>query len=71
MAQSQARLQTVYREKIAPELIEKFGYTSVMQVFTETIREFCATMAGFRKMPAPMMPPMTDIVPEKRPRRRA
>ena len=32
MAQSQARLQTVYREKIAPELIEKFGYTSAMQV---------------------------------------
>jgi large subunit ribosomal protein L5 len=32
MAQSQARLQTVYREKIAPELIEKFGYKSAMQV---------------------------------------
>lgn len=27
-----ARLQTLYREKIAPELIEKFGYTSPMQV---------------------------------------
>src|SRR5690349_16539456 len=28
----QARLQTQYREKIAPSLIEKFGYTSPMQV---------------------------------------
>ena len=27
-----ARLQALYREKIAPELIEKFGYTSPMQV---------------------------------------
>jgi large subunit ribosomal protein L5 len=27
-----ARLQTLYREKIAPELAEKFGYTSPMQV---------------------------------------
>ena len=32
MAQSQARLQTVYREKIAPELMKKFGYKSAMQV---------------------------------------
>jgi large subunit ribosomal protein L5 len=28
----QARLHTVYREKIVPELMTKFGYTSVMQV---------------------------------------
>jgi len=27
-----ARLQTYYREKIVPELTEKFGYTSVMEV---------------------------------------
>ncbi|MBA2723338.1 MAG: 50S ribosomal protein L5 [Methylibium sp.] len=27
-----ARLQQFYREKIAPELVEKFGYKSVMQV---------------------------------------
>ncbi len=27
-----ARLQVVYREKIAPELMKKFGYKSVMQV---------------------------------------
>ena len=27
-----ARLQKHYREKIVPELIEKFGYKSVMQV---------------------------------------
>ena len=27
-----ARLQTIYREKIVPELMAKFGYTSVMQV---------------------------------------
>ena len=27
-----ARLQTIYREKIVPELMKKFGYTSVMQV---------------------------------------
>ena len=32
MAQAQARLQAVYREKIAPELMKKFGYTSAMQV---------------------------------------
>ena len=29
---AQARLQAVYREKIAPELMKKFGYKSVMQV---------------------------------------
>ena len=29
---SMARLQQLYREKIAPELIEKFGYKSPMQV---------------------------------------
>lgn len=27
-----ARLQKLYREKIAAELIEKFGYTSAMEV---------------------------------------
>jgi large subunit ribosomal protein L5 len=27
-----ARLQAIYREKIVPELMKKFGYTSVMQV---------------------------------------
>ena len=27
-----ARLQKVYRETIAPELVKKFGYTSSMQV---------------------------------------
>jgi len=27
-----ARLQTYYREKIVPDLVEKFGYKSVMQV---------------------------------------
>jgi large subunit ribosomal protein L5 len=27
-----ARLQTLYREKVVPELIQKFGYTSTMQV---------------------------------------
>ena len=32
MAQQQARLQTIYRETIAPALIEKFGYKSAMQV---------------------------------------
>jgi large subunit ribosomal protein L5 len=32
MAQQQARLQAVYREKIVPELIKKFGYKSVMEV---------------------------------------
>lgn len=28
----QARLQSIYREKIVPELMAKFGFTSVMQV---------------------------------------
>jgi large subunit ribosomal protein L5 len=33
MAQQQtARLQKVYREKVVPELVTKFGYKSVMQV---------------------------------------
>jgi large subunit ribosomal protein L5 len=32
MAQQQARLQAIYREKIAPALMQKFGYTSTMQV---------------------------------------
>jgi len=32
MAQQQARLQTIYRDTIAPALIEKFGYKSAMQV---------------------------------------
>jgi large subunit ribosomal protein L5 len=27
-----ARLQTIYREKIVPDLMKKFGFTSVMQV---------------------------------------
>ena len=27
-----ARLQQIYREKLAPELVAKFGYTSLMQV---------------------------------------
>ena len=31
-APSQVRLQAVYREKIVPELMAKFGYKSVMQV---------------------------------------
>jgi large subunit ribosomal protein L5 len=31
-AVSSARLQTIYREKIVPELMTKFGYSSVMQV---------------------------------------
>jgi large subunit ribosomal protein L5 len=31
-AAPQARLQTIYREKIVPELVKKFGYKSVMQV---------------------------------------
>jgi hypothetical protein len=31
----------------------------------------CATTAGLRKMPAPMMPPTTIMVPEKSPTRRA
>src|SRR5690349_19829860 len=30
--QQSARLQAIYREKIAPELVKKFGYKSVMQV---------------------------------------
>ncbi|MGD9831975.1 MAG: 50S ribosomal protein L5 [Piscinibacter sp.] len=33
MAQQQsARLQTIYREKIVPELVKKFGYKSTMEV---------------------------------------
>ena len=33
MAQQQtARLQEVYRQKVVPELVQKFGYKSVMQV---------------------------------------
>ena len=33
MAEQQtARLQQIYREKIVPELVQKFGYKSVMQV---------------------------------------
>jgi large subunit ribosomal protein L5 len=32
MAQQQARLLAIYREKIAPDLMQKFGYTSAMQV---------------------------------------
>jgi large subunit ribosomal protein L5 len=32
MAQQQARLQQIYREKIVPELMAKFGYKSPMQV---------------------------------------
>lgn len=33
MAEQQlARLQAIYRDKITPELVEKFGYKSVMQV---------------------------------------
>ncbi len=31
-AVAQARLQGIYREKIVPELIAKFGYASIMQV---------------------------------------
>jgi len=31
-AAPQARLQTIYREKIVPELVKKFGYKSVMEV---------------------------------------
>ena len=27
-----ARLQTIYREKIVPDLVKKFGYTSIMEV---------------------------------------
>ena len=30
--QSAARLQAIYREKIVPELVKKFGYKSTMQV---------------------------------------
>jgi large subunit ribosomal protein L5 len=30
--QKQARLQTFYREKVVPDLIQKFGYKSVMEV---------------------------------------
>ena len=32
MAQQQARLQKLYREKIVPELMTKFGYKSIMEV---------------------------------------
>ena len=32
MAQQQARLQQIYREKIVPELMAKFGYKSIMEV---------------------------------------
>ncbi len=32
MAQQQARLQQIYREKIVPELMKKFGYKSIMEV---------------------------------------
>ncbi len=31
----------------------------------------CATTAGLRKIPEPMMPPTTIMVPSKRPIRRA
>ena len=31
----------------------------------------CATIAGLRKIPDPMIPPTTRSVPEKRPSRRA
>jgi large subunit ribosomal protein L5 len=31
-AATQARLQAIYREKIVPELVQKFGYKSVMEV---------------------------------------
>jgi large subunit ribosomal protein L5 len=31
-AAPQARLQSVYREKIVPDLVKKFGYTSIMEV---------------------------------------
>ena len=31
-AGAQARLQAIYREKIVPELVKKFGYKSVMEV---------------------------------------
>ena len=32
MAQQQARLQQIYREKIVPELMKQFGYKSIMEV---------------------------------------
>ena len=32
MSQQQARLQQIYREKIVPELMAKFGYKSIMEV---------------------------------------
>lgn len=32
MAQTQARLQQFYREKVVPDLMAKFGYKSVMEV---------------------------------------
>jgi large subunit ribosomal protein L5 len=32
MSQQQARLQQIYREKIVPELMKKFGYKSIMEV---------------------------------------
>ena len=32
MAQQHARLQQIYREKIVPELMAKFGYKSIMEV---------------------------------------
>jgi large subunit ribosomal protein L5 len=31
-APAQARLQAIYREKIVPEMMAKFGFTSIMQV---------------------------------------
>ena len=31
-APAQSRLQTIYREKIVPEMMKKFGYKTVMQV---------------------------------------
>ena len=30
--QKQARLQAFYREKVVPDLVQKFGYKSVMEV---------------------------------------
>ena len=32
MGQQQSRLQAQYREKVVPQLVEKFGYKSVMEV---------------------------------------
>ena len=32
MAQTQARLQQFYREKVVPDLMAKFGYKSIMEV---------------------------------------